>query len=244
MLPGLLCAAAEPPESVADRADSGGSDRVAAARTARGEIVRRRFVDAGLAYPPREIFLRAFKREMELELWGREKDEPFRKIVTFNVTAASGGPGPKRREGDGQVPEGCYVIDVFNPKSRFHLSLGLDYPNESDRILADRDRPGGEIYIHGGAASIGCLPLGDPAIEELYLAALDSRKRGEQAIHVHVFPARMIGETWKEFAKTASDGRPELRVFWENFQPIYDAFERERRIPKIGIAGDGRYVVK
>ena len=79
MLPGLLCAAESPPEFVADR--------VAAARTARGEIIRRRFADAELAYPPREIFLRAFKREMELELWAREKDEPFRKVATFAVTA-------------------------------------------------------------------------------------------------------------------------------------------------------------
>ena len=171
----------------------------------------------------------------------RSKDEPFRKVATFSVTAPSGGPGPKRKEGDQQVPEGCYTIDVFNPKSRFHLSLGLDYPNASDRILADRARPGGEIYIHGGAASIGCLPLGDPAIEELYLTALDTRRRGQQSIHVHIFPARMSGDGWNAFVKSASDGKPELRAFWENLQPVHDAFEHTRRVPKIGVAGDGRY---
>ena len=227
-----------------ERADAGGNDRVAAARTARGGIVRRRFLDAGLAYPPREIFLRAFKREMELELWAREKDGPFRKVATFSVTAASGGPGPKRREGDGQVPEGCYTIGVFNPKSRFHLSLGLDYPNESDRILSDRARPGGEIYIHGGAASIGCLPLGDAAIEELHLAALDTRQRGQQAIRVHIFPARMSGDGWNAFAKSAAEGKPELRAFWENLQPVHDAFERARRVPQIAVTGDGSYELK
>ncbi len=219
-------------------------DRVAAARTARENILRRRFVEAGLAYPPREIFLRAFKHEMELELWAREKDEPFRKVATFGVTAPSGEPGPKRREGDRQVPEGCYTIDVFNPKSRFHLSLGLDYPNASDRILSDPARPGGEIYIHGGAASIGCLPLGDPAIEEVYLAALDTRQRGQQTIRVHIFPARMSGDGWKAFAKSAVDGKPELRAFWENLQPMHDAFERTRRVPQIAVAADGRYELK
>ena len=220
------------------------NDRVAVARAARGESIRRRFAEAGLAYPPREIFLRAFKHEMELELWAREKDEPFRKVATFGVTAASGGPGPKRREGDRQVPEGCYTINVFNPQSRFHLSIGLDYPNESDRILSDRARPGGEIYIHGGAASIGCLPLGDPAIEELYLTALDTRQRGQPAIRVHIFPARMSGDGWKAFAKSAAEGKPELRAFWENLQPVHDAFERERRVPETGVAGDGSYRLK
>ena len=229
---------------MAEQRDAGGKDRVAAARTARSGTIRRRFADAGLAYPPREMFLRAFKREMELELWARDNDEPFRKVATFNVTAASGGSGPKRREGDGQVPEGCYKIDVFNPQSSFHLSLGLNYPNESDRILSDRERPGGEIFIHGGAASIGCLPLGDPAIQELYLVALDTRRRGQQAIHVHIFPARMTGETWSAFAKAESDGKPELRAFWANLQRVFDAFEETKRFPNIGIGRDGSYLVK
>ena len=238
LLTASLCvshAHAESPESVAAQ-----QDRVAAARKARGEIVRQRFTDAGLAYPPREIFLRAFKHEMELELWAREKEEPFRKVATFTVTAPSGGPGPKRREGDGQVPEGCYVINVFNPQSNFHLSLGINYPNASDRILSDPERPGGEIFIHGGAASIGCLPLGDPAIEELYVTALDTRAHGQQSIPVHIFPARMSGDTWKTFAQA----KPELRAFWANLQPIYDAFEKTRLLPAFSVASDGRYRLK
>ena len=214
--------------------------RVVAARKMPGEIIRQRFTDAGLAYPPREIFLRAFKHEMKVELWAREKEEPFRKVATFTVTAPSGGPGPKRREGDGQVPEGCYVVNVFNPQSNFHLSLGLNYPNASDRILSDRARPGGEIFIHGGAVSIGCLPLGDPAIQELYVAALDTRAHGRPAIPVHIFPARMSGDAWKIFAET----KPELRAFWENLQPIYDAFEKTHRLPAFRVASDGRYRMK
>ena len=212
-------------------------DRVAAARKTTGEAIRKRFAEAGLPYPPREIFLRAFKREMELELWAREKDEPFRKVASFTVTVPSGGPGPKRREGDLQVPEGCYTIAVFNPKSRFHLSLGLNYPNDSDRILSDRERPGGEIYIHGGAKSVGCLPLGDPAIEEVYLAALDTRERGQSEIPVHIFPARMSGEAWKTVARE----KPEFRAFWEELQPIYKAFEKTRRVPVVSVESDGCY---
>ena len=218
-------------------------DRVAAARAARGEAVRARFREAGIDYPSRGIFIRAFKHEAELELWARGKDDTFRKVATYAITAASGGPGPKRREGDGQVPEGCYAINVFNPASRFHLSLGLNYPNESDRVLADRARPGGEIFIHGGAASIGCLPLGDAGIEEVYLIALDARAAGQGAIPVHIFPARMSGPAWKEFAQRESGAHPQLAAFWENLRRVHDAFENTHRLTRIDVAKDGGYRV-
>ena len=218
-------------------------DRVAAARTVREDIVRRRFQETGLPYPPREIFLRAFKHEGELELWAREQDDAFRLVASYGVTARSGGPGPKRREGDRQVPEGCYTINAFNPKSRFHLSLGIDYPNAADRVFADPKRPGGEIYIHGSDQTIGCLPLGNPAIEELYLTALDTRARGQGAIHVHIFPARMTGSTWSEFAQRETASRPELRTFWDELQPIFEAFERTHLLPGVSITSEGRYRV-
>ena len=83
----------------------------------------------------------------------------------------SGTTGPKRLQGDFQVPEGFYHINEFNPNSNYHLSMGLNYPNSSDRILSDSLRPGGEIYIHGSCVSVGCIPLNDDEIEELYLIA-------------------------------------------------------------------------
>lgn len=94
------------------------------------------------------------------------------------MLAASGGPGPKLREGDLQVPEGVYRLTAFNPNSSYHLSLRVDYPNAEDRAAEDRavarsDRRtslGGDIFIHGKAVSIGCLAIGDPGIEELLRA--------------------------------------------------------------------------
>lgn len=82
----------------------------------------------------------------------------------------SGGPGPKRRAGDRQVPEGFYEIDGLNPNSLFHLSLRVDYPNAEDRAAATVPvkELGGDIFVHGGAASIGCVALGDDAIEEVF----------------------------------------------------------------------------
>jgi L,D-transpeptidase-like protein len=130
---------------------------------------------AGVEYPPRAVAFLAFKRERRLEIWART-DGPWRRIDARPILAASGQPGPKLREGDGQVPEGIYRILALNPNSRFHLSLFLDYPNDFDRAVAEvegREDLGGEIFLHGGAVSIGCLAMGDAAIEDLFVLVAD-----------------------------------------------------------------------
>ena len=112
--------------------------------------VHQAFEQAGVDFPPDGIFLRVFKREGRLELWARKGGVPFRLIRSYAITQSSGKPGPKRREGDLQVPEGFYEIDRFNPESSYHLSLGLNYPNASDRLRSD---PAAarclDIFVHG-----------------------------------------------------------------------------------------------
>ncbi|MGC4047729.1 MAG: L,D-transpeptidase family protein [Armatimonas sp.] len=120
---------------------------------------------AGIAFPPKTLTLLAFKEEKQLEIWsGREK------LAEYSVLAASGDIGPKRREGDRQVPEGFYRLTVLNPNSAFHLSIRVDYPNAEDiaHKTVERAQMGGDIYIHGNAKSIGCLAMGDAAIEEIF----------------------------------------------------------------------------
>jgi hypothetical protein len=133
------------------------------------------FAKAGLPFPPSRLALLGLKAEKRLEIWAASApDGPWRHVRDYPVLAASGGPGPKLREGDGQVPEGVYRVELLNPKSRYHLSLRLDYPNAFDRAKAaqeGRTNPGGDIYIHGGAVSIGCLAMGDEAVEELFVLA-------------------------------------------------------------------------
>jgi murein L,D-transpeptidase YafK len=222
--------------SLADRSRPG--DRVAQARARVEPILRERCRSAGLDFPPPQLFFRAFKHELELEVWGGNGRDPLKLLWTAAVTGRSGGPGPKRREGDMQVPEGFYRVAVFNPQSRFHLSLGLDYPNASDRILSDQRRPGGDIYIHGGSATIGCLPLGDDGIEELYILAHEFRKHRPSAlIPVHIFPARMQGESWNQFR----DSHRAHAMFWSQLAPIYAAFEESRRVPKTAVTPAGAY---
>jgi hypothetical protein len=133
------------------------------------------FLYARLEYPPWELALVAFKRERRLEIWGRQEG-PWVRIDVYPILAASGGPGPKLREGDGQVPEGLYRVVALNPNSRFHLSMMLDYPNAYDVAEAEkagRVDLGGEIFLHGRVVSIGCLAMGDRAIENLFVLVAD-----------------------------------------------------------------------
>lgn len=117
------------------------------------------------------VILVTIKSERVLHVFvARESASPVW-LATFPVTAASGGPGPKLREGDRQVPEGVYEIENLNPNSRYHLALRVAYPSKDDLAQAKidgRSNLGGDIMVHGGAGSIGCIAIGDPAIEEVF----------------------------------------------------------------------------
>lgn len=148
-----------------------------------------RFAAKGCPYPPERVTLVALKAEKRLEVWAPGADGRMRLAADYPVLAASGGAGPKLREGDRQVPEGLYRIALLNPQSAYHLSMKLDYPNEFDRAMARRDgraNPGGDIFIHGRDVSIGCLAMGDPAIEELFALV---KEAGKDRVQVVVAPA-------------------------------------------------------
>jgi murein L,D-transpeptidase YafK len=203
---------------------------VTKARAERAEDVARMYRDAGLAGAPTELFVRAFKAERTLELWGGARGKPLRLLRTFALCGFSGELGPKRARGDLQIPEGLYRINVFNPRSQFHLSLGIDYPNQSDRIRTAGNDPGGEIFLHGGCATIGCLPIGDAEIEVLYLALLDVRSRGQQSIAVHIFPTKLAAG-WRARVAQAR----QWFAFWDELERFYEDFEQTRRPPRFRI---------
>ena len=118
------------------------------------------------------LLILGFKEERFLEVWGIKENGTPQKIKEYPFKGYSGELGPKLREGDGQIPEGIYQIEYLNPNSRYHLSIKLNYPNEFDREkgrLAGRDRLGFDIFIHGKTVTIGCIPIGDRAIEELFV---------------------------------------------------------------------------
>ena len=173
------------------------------------------------------LLFRAFKEEKELEIWVLPEGESrYALWETFPVLKDSGGPGPKLKEGDLQVPEGFYFVDRFNPNSKFHLSLGINYPNDRDHLRSDPERPGGDIFIHGSAVSIGCLAMGDPAIERIYAIAEEARAL-DHRIRVEIYPFRMEGakldQRLREYPEWADFWRDELlpgyRHFLESGQP-------------------------
>lgn len=131
----------------------------------------------GVSYPPQEVLMLGLKQERVLKVYVRGADGEVHAFKTYPILAASGDLGPKLREGDRQVPEGMYRAVSLNPNSRFYLSIELDYPNAFDREVArieGRTNLGGDIFIHGGAASIGCIAIGDPAIEEVFTLVADT----------------------------------------------------------------------
>lgn len=100
-----------------------------------------------------------------------------RVLRTFRVDLGRAPAGPKQFEGDGRTPEGTYVIDRRNPDSRFHLSLGISYPDADDRAraAAQGKSPGGDIFIHGRNGrggrrdwTEGCIAVTDRAMEEIF----------------------------------------------------------------------------
>ncbi|MEQ1698176.1 MAG: hypothetical protein ABL901_20290, partial [Hyphomicrobiaceae bacterium] len=133
-----------------------------------------RFAAAKAIWPPAEVAFIAIKDERALELHARPHGGTWKRVHTYRVLAASGGGGPKLRQGDRQVPEGVYGIASLNPNSAYHLSLRVNYPNSFDRQMAGLDGRrdlGGDIMIHGKSLSAGCLAVGDEAVEELFVLA-------------------------------------------------------------------------
>jgi len=170
------------------------------------------FAAQAIPYPPPAAAFVALKEEGRLELWA-QTDAGWRFVRSYLIRATSGRLGPKLREGDRQVPEGVYRISALNPNSRYHLSMRLDYPNAFDRARAadeGRSRLGGDIMIHGDRVSIGCIAVGDVAVEELY--ALASRL-GPEGVRVVVSPLdlrRVAPEAAIERAGAASPWLGEL----------------------------------
>ncbi|MCA9720144.1 MAG: L,D-transpeptidase family protein [Myxococcales bacterium] len=179
--------------------------------------------------------MRAFKAERELEVWATDRrGDPFTHVTTYKICAASGVAGPKKAEGDGQVPEGFYTINLFNPRSSYHLSMRVSYPNRRDRALR---YTGSAIMIHGDCVSIGCLAMSDERIEELWVMN-KALPEGERA-DVHLFPGRDLAG----MIERARPRDPELAAFWTTLKRGNDAFEANHQLPVIRVK-DGAYTVE
>ena len=119
------------------------------------------------------------KAARRLTLW--QEGRPVRE---YRIALGFAPEGHKTQQGDGRTPEGRYRIDRRNPESKYHLSLGLDYPRPADRARAAAAGvpPGGDIFIHGqpngfGAVTLrhdwtaGCIAVANAEIEEMWRVA-------------------------------------------------------------------------
>lgn len=194
---------------------------------------------AGFQVNSFEVYLRVFKNEKEVQVWMKNKgDQKFKLFKTYAICAKSGDLGPKRREGDGQVPEGFYEIESFNPASSYHLSMKVNYPNASDKLKAS-GRTGGDIMIHGNCVTIGCVPIEDDPIEELYILCLEAKDR-KNKLRVDIFPCKLTDSNMKVLSKNYGADKYQ---FWENIKPGYDHFEKSNTIPVFSIDKKGNYII-
>ena len=188
-----------------------------------------------------QLFIAAYKTEGKLEIWlkpiGKNQYQLFK---TYDFCAHSGTIGPKIVEGDGQTPEGFYKINVFNPESTYHLSLGLDYPNKVDEIRTGKGKnPGSDIYIHGNCVTVGCIPLTDDKIREVYVLGVEAKNNGQEDIPVYIFPFKMDDKNLKKYTEQF----PLQKEFWLNLQHGYAYFEKYKTLPAI-TQSEGKYIVK
>ena len=210
----------------------------------KADTLQKQFVTKKLIWPAKYIYIRSFKYDSQLEVWVKNeiKDE-FQLFKTYKVCALAGTLGPKRMEGDYQVPEGFYTINVFNPKSNYYLSLGINYPNESDKVLSDSLRPGGDIYIHGSCVTVGCIPIRDEQIDELYILAAYAKDEGQDFIPVHIFPIRFNVERSIKFLENLTKDDPVLKKFADRMEDAFDYFDKYKQLPVVMIGDKGQYFI-
>ena len=187
------------------------------------------------------LILVAYKDNDLLDVYAKNKTEStYKKIFSYEVCARSGKLGPKRKQGDLQVPEGFYHLDRFNPTSSYYLSLGINYPNLADKRKSKSPNLGGDIFIHGSCVTIGCLPMTDNLIKEIYVLAIHAKNNGQTKIPVYVFPFKMNDANMRSY-KSSYGSNKELISFWENLKIGYDQFISDPKELKFQVEQNGDY---
>ncbi|PBQ32084.1 hypothetical protein CNR22_09985 [Sphingobacteriaceae bacterium] len=186
------------------------------------------------------VYIRVFKEEGILEVWAKNKNQDtFTFLKSFAICASSGTIGPKRKQGDGQVPEGFYEISAFQPQSSYHLALKVGYPNKSDRLKTTSKDPGGDIMIHGNCVTIGCIPLKDEPIEELYVLAVEAKNQGS-TIYADIYPFKF---NTKNTGRIQNISDMELKNFWLGLKKACDYFDFAKKRASITTDTKGNYIV-
>nr|WP_319398704.1 L,D-transpeptidase family protein [uncultured Carboxylicivirga sp.] len=197
----------------------------------------------GIELDQLQVYVRGFKEEKDLELWAKNKmDDSFQLVKTYPICATCGTLGPKRKQGDMQIPEGFYHINTFNPASKFYLSMRLNYPNPSDEVLSDLKYPGSDIYIHGDCVTIGCLPITDNQIKELYIVCVEARNNGQHKIPVTLFPARLNEANYQRLTAQYKNDNDRLNL-WRDLKKGFDLFNQSKQLFSVYFNADGTHQI-
>lgn len=216
-------------------------ERVRTAKLEKKNFLEKILNENRIAIDQLNLLITVYKDDDLLEIYAKtKKNSTYKKILSYKVCARSGHLGPKRKQGDGQVPEGFYFIDRFNPVSNYYLSLGLNYPNLADKRKSKKNQLGGDIFIHGSCATIGCLPMTDNLIKEIYLLAVHAKNNGQQKIPVYLFPFKMSNENMHIYKAKYKENK-ELLLFWDNLKIGYDKFLNDSKELPIAIKENGDY---
>ncbi len=219
-------------------------ERVQAAFEAKGSLVSEKLRMNGIQPEQLNILIVAYKEEKILEIFAKNKaDKQYKKLVDYPICQQSGHLGPKWKQGDLQVPEGFYQIDRFNPVSTYYLSLGINYPNKADYLRSDAVDRGGDIFIHGECVTVGCLPMTNDLIQEIYLYAIQARQNGQVNIPVYIFPFRMTKGNMKIHQEELKKDKV-LLDFWRNLKTGFDTFEKEKKAISFSVDKKGFYVFR
>lgn len=203
--------------------------------------VKDNLAEQGIKIEGLQVTIRVYKEEGELELWGKNKEDTnYKRLEVFKICFPSGDLGPKRRKYDLQVPEGFYQVSKFNPNSSYHLALGVNYPNPSDRILGEKNNLGGSIAIHGGCVTVGCIPLKDSFISELYIYCLEARNNGQNPINITSFPCKLSDANYARLQKDYEGDMDRLNL-WEDLKIAYDNWNNKAVLPKVEFMKNGRH---
>ena len=180
------------------------------------------------------IMVRIFKEESKLEIWKQKDNGRYDLAASYDICKWSGRLGPKFTEGDRQAPEGFYTVrpHQMNPKSSYHLSFNIGFPNAYDRA---HGRTGQHLMVHGACSSAGCYSMTDEQVEQIYAFGRDAFRGGQTEFQIQAFPFRM---TAANMARYKDDPNYE---FWKMLKEGYDHFEITRVPPKVDVC-ERRYV--
>src|ERR1700744_461549 len=182
-------------------------------------------LDTTPSSPP---LIRTYKKEAELEIWKMKSNGEYALLKTYPMCRWSGHLGPKKREGDMQVPEGFYPITPgqMNPNSHYYLAFNVGYPNAYDRAYG---RTGGNVMVHGVCSSAGCFSMTDEQVADIYAIARDSFRGGQREIQLQSYPFHMTAQNMAKFRLD-----PNI-TFWKNVKNGPDHFEVTKNEPSVRV---------